>query len=250
MTQTFQSASRAAATSSPAAWTSSRRSSNNPTSDAATLGVRALPAARAARRPLDRGVGPAGHPGVGAGVLRPGQVERAAEPHGQRRPALGRPQGAADADAAVARRRSRSTSAIRASRPTPARSRATTRAGSRASASRGIRAATARRWCAARPASSRRARPAWSGPTRARPTASSSRNYTGVIVGPGLNFGVPTFPNLVDTSDFVQHQPGHRGRRQGLPQPAQLALEPRRRARADRPTSRPARRSTTPTPST
>ena len=65
------------------------------------LRVRALPAARAARRTLDRGVGPAGHPGVGAGVLRPGQVERAAEPHRQRRPALGRPQGAADADAAV-----------------------------------------------------------------------------------------------------------------------------------------------------
>lgn len=33
-------------------------------------------------------------------------------------------------------------------------------------------------------------------------------NYTGVIVGPGLNFGVPTFPNLVDTSNFVLNNPG------------------------------------------
>jgi hypothetical protein len=33
-------------------------------------------------------------------------------------------------------------------------------------------------------------------------------NYTGVIVGPGLNFGVPTFPNLVDTSNFVLTNPG------------------------------------------
>ena len=53
----------------------------NPTSDARHVGLRALPAARAARRAIDRRVGPAGDPGVGAGVLRPGQVERAAEPH-------------------------------------------------------------------------------------------------------------------------------------------------------------------------
>ena len=33
-------------------------------------------------------------------------------------------------------------------------------------------------------------------------------NYTGVIVGPGLNFGVPPFPDLVDTSDFVLTNPG------------------------------------------
>jgi len=33
-------------------------------------------------------------------------------------------------------------------------------------------------------------------------------NYTGVIVGPGLNFGVPPFPELVDTSDFVLTNPG------------------------------------------
>jgi hypothetical protein len=33
-------------------------------------------------------------------------------------------------------------------------------------------------------------------------------NYSGVIVGPGLNFGVPTFPNLVDTSNFVLTNPG------------------------------------------
>ena len=82
---------------------------DDPTSDAATsafvLYLQRVPLGGR----IDRGVGPAGHPGVGAGVLRPGQVERAAEPHGQRRPALGRPQGAADADAAVARRRSRST---------------------------------------------------------------------------------------------------------------------------------------------
>jgi hypothetical protein len=32
--------------------------------------------------------------------------------------------------------------------------------------------------------------------------------YTGVIVGPGLNFGVPNFPNLVDTSNFVLTNPG------------------------------------------
>jgi hypothetical protein len=32
--------------------------------------------------------------------------------------------------------------------------------------------------------------------------------YTGVIVGPGLNFGVPDFPNLVDTSNFVLTNPG------------------------------------------
>ena len=57
-------------------------------------------------------------------------------------------------------------------------------------------------------------------------------NYTGVIVGPGLNFGVPPFPELVDTVGLRPDQPGRLGRRQGLPQPAQLALEPRRRARA------------------
>jgi hypothetical protein len=33
-------------------------------------------------------------------------------------------------------------------------------------------------------------------------------NYSGVIVGPGLNFGVPTYPNLVDTSNFVLTNPG------------------------------------------
>jgi len=32
--------------------------------------------------------------------------------------------------------------------------------------------------------------------------------YSGVIAGPGLNFGVPTFPNLVDTSNFVLTNPG------------------------------------------
>jgi hypothetical protein len=32
--------------------------------------------------------------------------------------------------------------------------------------------------------------------------------YTGVIVGPGLNFGVPTFPNVVDTSNFANTNPG------------------------------------------
>jgi hypothetical protein len=59
-------------------------------------------------------------------------------------------------------------------------------------------------------------------------------NYTGVIVGPGLNFGVPPFPELVDTSDFV--------RAAGAGASASSASCPR--------TSRPARRSTTPTPST
>jgi hypothetical protein len=32
--------------------------------------------------------------------------------------------------------------------------------------------------------------------------------YTGVVAGPGLNFGVPAFPNLVDTSNFVLTNPG------------------------------------------
>ena len=32
--------------------------------------------------------------------------------------------------------------------------------------------------------------------------------YTGVIAGPGLNFGVPDFPNLVDTTNFPNTNPG------------------------------------------
>ncbi len=32
--------------------------------------------------------------------------------------------------------------------------------------------------------------------------------YTGVIAGPGLNFGVPNFPNLVDTTNFSNTNPG------------------------------------------
>ena len=96
--------------------------------------VRPLPAEGAARRPLDRRLGPAGHPGLGTGVLLPGQVEPAAERDAQPRPALGGLQLARHADAA---RRD----AIRAifqrsavSRPTPARSPTTGPAGSRASA--------------------------------------------------------------------------------------------------------------------
>jgi hypothetical protein len=33
-------------------------------------------------------------------------------------------------------------------------------------------------------------------------------NYTGVVVGPGLNFGVPAYPDLVDTSNFPNTNPG------------------------------------------
>jgi len=32
--------------------------------------------------------------------------------------------------------------------------------------------------------------------------------YTGVVVGPGLNFGVPPYPDLVDTSNFPNTNPG------------------------------------------
>jgi len=32
--------------------------------------------------------------------------------------------------------------------------------------------------------------------------------YTGVIVGPGLNFGVPDYPDLVDTANFANANPG------------------------------------------
>ena len=80
---------------------------NDPTSDAATSAF----VLYLQRVPLGgRSIAESGQqvdPGVGAGLLRPGQVERQAEPDGERRPALGRPQGAADADAAVTRRRSR-----------------------------------------------------------------------------------------------------------------------------------------------
>ena len=174
------------------------------------LGVRALPAARAARRPIDRGLRPSEHPGLGAGVLHTGQVERAAEHHGERRPAVGRAQVAADADAAIARRRSRATSTIQRSRPTPARSPSDWSGWQPAPRHlTGIRAATARPWSAARPASSKPARPAWSGPTRAPPTASSSRTIPASSSDPGPRTSAcrPS-RTLVDTADFANVNPG------------------------------------------
>ena len=206
---------------------------NNPTSDAGDVGVRALSAARAARRPLDRRVGPAVHSGVGAGLLRPGQVERAAEPDGQRRPALGRAQGAADADAAVARRRSPSTS----SDP-----RFPTDTGEIPSDYQGWQPRLGITWD-----------PGSDGKTVVRGTAGLFKartpglvwanprtangvifaQYTGVIAGPGPELRRADVPEPGRHDELPQHQPGHRGRRQGFPQPAQLAVEPRRRARGD-----------------